>query len=113
MIEKLPPYGKTLFELQKSHQLPLNDVYLFVGHYAWYKAKSFQISRPTTLCLPPYLSPFTYVWPVQKCDMLLFDTGNCDENYIEDIVLSLLRYDANIVRYISPDYLLTIFKKDF
>lgn len=109
---KLPPFGKYLSGLLKSGQYPTNDVYIFIGLNAWESASDFQLSRPGTLCLPPYELPERYIWPVVNCDILIFDTS-CDEAYVENVALCLLCNGANIVRYISPDNQLSIYKKDF
>lgn len=110
---KLIPYGNHLHQLQLNNQIPTNDVYVFIGDNAWDKAKAFHQMRPTTLCLPPKHLPFNYDWPVKGCDVLVFDTSIFNEDYIEDIILCLFKDGANIVRYISTDDQLTVFKKDF
>lgn len=104
----LPPYGKVLKSLN-----PTNDVFLFVGQHAWQKAKNFQLQRPGTLCLPAYLDPFEFEWPVCGYDILVIDTGYCDQDYIETIAACLLSFEANIVRYVSLEGYLTIYKKEF
>ena len=106
---QLPPFGAILAQLSHHN----NDIYLFVGTHAWKKAKRFQIHRPGTLCLPPYHCPFQYQWPVKDYDILIFDTGYCDQSYIEGLAICLFSYSANIVRYISLNGLLTIYKKEF
>lgn len=107
---KLPPFGKYLANLDYP---PKNDVYIFIGCNAWKDATDFQISRPGTMCLPPYHDPSQYKWPVSNCDILVFDTGYCDDNYVEDLALCLLINGANIVRYVDTEQQLIIYKKEF
>lgn len=109
---RLPPYGKYLHNLQLLNKLPTNDVYVFMGLYAWKKAEAFQVPRPGTMCLPPGGDPEQYDWPVANCDILLFDTGGLSDSFIDQCVIALLRDGANIVRYISPADLLTVYNKD-
>lgn len=107
-MKKLVPYGSQL-----KSRLIKNDVYLFIGNHAWEKAKNFQSSRPGSLCLPPFHDPSIYEWPVPNYDILIFDTGFCDQDYIDAITDELFSSGANIVRYISVDFKTSIFKKDF
>lgn len=106
---KLAPYSKYLIE----NLSPKNDVYLFIGRSAWQKAQAFQVCRPGTLCLPAYEDPSTYIWPVENCDILIFDTSFCDMDYIEDLAQCLFTHNANIVRYVSFEGFLTTYKKEF
>jgi hypothetical protein len=108
-MKKLVPFSKFLAENPK----PTNDVYLFIGRHAWKKSRAFQVQRPGTLCLPPYHEPTLYRWPVDGCDILVYDTSGCDKDYVRDLAQCLFDYEANIVRYISPDFLMTVFKKEF
>jgi len=110
---KLPPFGKYLYDCIKNNQYPNNDVYIFMGIDAWQDASAFQTSRPGTMCLPPCDRPQMYDWPLLNCDVLLFDSSVTDESYIETIALCLLSNGANIVRYVSFDNQLSIYKKDF
>ncbi len=112
--KKLPPFGKPLYELLKAGFRPNNDVKLFIGIKAWEKGKAFSVSYPAqTLILPPWVSPFSYIWPVKQCDILIFDTGYAEKAYIEQLAFLLLQDGANIVRAVSSEYLLTVYKKDF
>ena len=104
-MRKSAPYSSTI------DQDYIGSIYLFVGNHAWAKAKAFSVSRPT-LCLPPFLCPFDYDWPVADADILIFDTGYCDDSYIEDIAICLYSYKAKIVRSVAKDFSLIVFKKD-
>ena len=110
---KLPPFGKYLSTLIKNKQPPNNDVYLFIGEHAWDKAFAFNEIRPTTLCLPHGDPSDCYKWPVENCDVLVFDTSYSEEIYVENTAFCLLKAGANIVRYLSLDNDLFIYKKDF
>jgi hypothetical protein len=112
---KIPPFGKPLYDLIQSDQRPQNSVYLFIGKDAWKDGKSSSLTRPTrTLALPPFHPPTFYDWPVNECDILIFDSGGCEEEYIEEIVFTLLKSQAEIVRCITPDFShYGTFKRDF
>lgn len=107
---KLPPFSKPLHEFLLMRKKPLNDVYCFCGLNAWRKANYFSQLR-FTMCLPPYVDPKVYKWPVRGCDILLFDGGNLDTIYIEETVFHLLCAGARIVRVISSDDRLFIYRQ--
>lgn len=111
-MKKLAPYGRHLKEMLENDQLPLNDVYLFIGDHAWQTGKEWTLMRPTTLILPPHQNPHYFYWPVKNCDVLIFDTSSSNLETIEQLVIILFAYQANIVRFISTNNLLTVFKKD-
>lgn len=111
---KIPPYGKPLKDLLNSGQLPDNSVYLYIGNEAWEKGQLSSICQPfRTLILPPAHSPLIYDWPVNGCDILMVETSPVDTDYIETLVSILFSYGALIVRLISNNFLLTVYKKDF
>lgn len=112
-FRRLAPYSSNLAQRLALHDMPTNDVYMFIGYNAWQKSAAFADRQNGIICLPFNESPFDYTYPVSGCDVLLFDTGQCLQRYIEDVVICLFAHDANIVRYISPNGLLTVFKKDF
>lgn len=109
----IPPYGSILRTKIANNDIPTNDVYLFVGNKSWQTAKDWQLQRPGSLVLPLNKSPFEYEWPVNGCDILICDTSESMQHIIEDLVVCLYSFGAKIVRFISHDYKLTIFKKDF
>ncbi len=111
---KLPPYGKALAQSIADQNPPINDVYLFMGSWAWQKAQNSILMRPDrTLCLPKGASPFSYLWPVSGCDILIFDSDPPNEDLIEDLVAILFHHGASIVRYVSHDGTLSIFNFNF
>lgn len=107
---KLPPFSLSLGKFFSTGKIPKNDIYLFCGMSAWRKAKYFSQHR-FTLCLPPYEEPGTYYWPVKNRDVLLFDTGNLDVPYIEETVFCLLRAGSPVVRVVSCDSKIFIYRK--
>jgi len=110
---KLPAYSKPLFDLIQSGQRPNNSINVFIGQLAWQKGRVFSVSYPTrTIVLPPWDDPLPFYWPVPTCDVLVHDTGYAETNYLEDLVFSLLRDGASIVRTVSPEFLLTVFHKE-
>ncbi len=110
--KKFLPYSKPLSELQQRGQIPNNDVYLFIGNHAWRKAKGFAVSYPErTLALPAWFCPGEYHWPVNQCDILIIDTGFAEDDYLNDIAYHLYINGANVVRCITPDDKLLVFRK--
>jgi hypothetical protein len=110
---KLPPYSKYLYDLQLKNQCPTNSVYLYIGKNAWNKASSFIKCAPDrTIALPAWHSAFSYYWPVQECDMLIWDTSFAEEDYIQELAECLYEYRANIVRYMSSDFIMSVYYKE-
>lgn len=101
--KKLPPFGKI--------QRVQSEIFIFIGRNAWKKASSFQAQRPGTLCLPAYISPYDFNWPIKDSDITIFDTSWCSDDYIEDVVKCLFVYGANKIAFINSDYQFFIFKK--
>lgn len=111
---KLPPYARPLYELISTGFRPDNDVNLFVGQHAWKKGKSSSVSYTyRTIALPPWLSPSSFFWPVNQCDILIVDTGYAEESYTHELVYCLYKDGANNVRLVAPDYSIVLFEKDF
>lgn len=110
---KWPPFSAYLRSLLLHNDVPTNDVYLFVGHKAYSKAEAFHSNkqRLTTIYLPPYECPSMYEWPVKSCDVLIWDTGWCEEGYLNDLAYYLYQFDANIVRCLTPEFQLFKFNK--
>jgi hypothetical protein len=110
---KLPPHGKNLYELQLKNQYPKNSVYLYIGKNAWNKASSFLKCAPDrTMVLPAWHSPNYYYWPVQECDILIWDTSFAEDEYIYELAECLYQYRAKIVRYMSSDFILSVYYKE-
>ena len=69
---KLPPFGRALYERLKSDTTPIYNIYLFLGLNAWRDAREHALDyADTTLCLPPYVDPFAYTYPVYGCGILV------------------------------------------
>ena len=107
----LPPFGKTLLEWQKQGVRPQNSVYLHAGYNAYARAAKAQASRLGTICLPPYEDPSGFFWPVWSCDVLIFDRGFSDPEYLNDLAYYLYKCKAAIVRCVTSDFDLLIFDK--
>lgn len=109
--KQLPPYGKeAAFLLSMNAQLR-NDIFLFAGSNAWQQAQAFEKTQ-VVLCLPPDKNPFDYLWPVNDCSILLFDTGNLSLIDIDKIAYCLLIANAAIVRVIYSDNIVIIYRRD-
>lgn len=109
-MKKLPPYGARIRKLLASGKIPKNDIYLFCGKHSWLKAKIFNQSR-YVLCLPPNDDPAYYDWPVENCDVLVFDTSGVELLIVEKIAYYLLSAKAAIVRAILSDYTFIIYRR--
>jgi len=104
MHKKFPPYSLPLVELIKNGSRPSNSVYLYIGKNAWKEGADSSLVRPTrTLVLPPLHIPSNYNWPVNQCDILIINTGNCDREYIEHLSFVLFENNADVVRCINTD----------
>jgi hypothetical protein len=104
---KLPPFGhRVVKSIQDGYT---NDIYLFCGINAWKKAKAFDVSRPT-LCLPPWLDPLQFNWPVQNTDVLIFDTSGADDDYLNDIAYALSTSHARTIRCVTHEFNLIRFE---
>lgn len=113
-MKKIPPYGKALYNLQKSGNPPTNSINIWIGLNAWKKGQAFVASYPSrTLVLPPWENPLEFYWPVNFCDVLIHDMGGAEEEYIEDLVFELYKCGADIVRYLAPNLTLSIYTKGF
>jgi len=101
----IPPFGKPLYDLIQSGKRPHNSINVFIGRQAWQKGRAFSKPYPCrTIAIPPFHDPLKYNFPVTNCDVLIFDTGGCDAEYIECIVFELLLNQAAIVRVIAEDF---------
>lgn len=113
MSKKLPPYARPLKDLQLQNTRPLGSVNVWIGKKAWQKGKSFSSMLPTrNIVIPPWISPNNYEFPVNQCDILIHDTGHAELEYVHELVVCLYEFGADIVRYVAPDFTLTIFHKD-
>ena len=112
-MKKLPPYGKSLQDLQQKGLRPTNSIKVFMGNNAWKKGDGSAINYPErTLVLPPWICASSYTWPVKDCDILIFDSGYAEMGYIENLVQCLYLDGADIVRYVSPELKLTVYYKE-
>lgn len=111
--KKYPPFSKSLRDLINKGYRPTNDVLIFIGNDAWKQACEKIKSAPErVICLPPWLSPNDFYFPVKECDILIFDTGYAEEDYLIELAERLYDDGANIVRLISPDHKLFIYHKE-
>lgn len=112
-MKKLPPFGKPLAELQRQGLRPSNSINLFIGNRAWKKGADFSYSYPTrTLILPPWLAADKYHWPVNQCEILIFDTGYAEKQYVEELVFYLFKDNAEKIYLSSCDHKLTVYKRN-
>lgn len=111
--KKFLPYSKPLHDLIESGSVPSNDVNVFIGNRALDKARKFAFSYPErTLALPPWDNPSDYEWPVKECDVLVFDLGYAEPDYLHDLAFCLYESEARIVRMVSSDSKLITYHKE-
>lgn len=107
----LPPFGYVLLEWQKQGVRPQDSVYVMSGYSAIARATDWQRRRQGTLCAPPYEDPGNFFWPVKSCDVLVFDRGFSDPEYLNDLAYYLYKYQASKVRCVTSDFDLIVFDK--
>jgi hypothetical protein len=114
---RIPPYGKPLRDfLVNGGNLTAQQrsVWLYIGDKSWEKGKISAVSRSNcTLVLPPNANPESYDWPVMGCEILVIETSQCSNDYIDSILQILLDYDAAKVVLISFNQPITVYKRDF
>lgn len=106
------PYGKRLNNLAVK-SVYKNSVYIFVGDSAWKKARAFHMSH-YAMALPTNFDPNQYSWPVNNCDVLVFETGNgfLTSESIRQFAYILLEAGAIVVRIILPNGKLIAYKTE-
>ena len=113
-MRKIPPYGKALYDLYKKNLKPEYSIRLFIGSYAWSRAKIFAYDFPErTLLIPPWLCPSDYFFPVKQCKVLIVDTSFAENDYLDDLAYCLFKDEADFVICNQPDANFINFKKDF
>lgn len=94
-----------MLDLQKKRMRPHNSVYVFSGLRAWEKTAGFQMCHPgRALCLPPWLDPYEFHWPVMDCSVLVHDTLGSDLEYIDCMAEAAFRDGAASVHFIQQDF---------
>ena len=100
---KTPPFAKRLFELSLKGVVRSNDVFIFLGDNAWYRAKSYpQDTCWVTLIPNDGSKPDKHNWGfVKTLSVLIFDTSGVNYQLIEHLAYELLKAEATIVRAIT------------
>lgn len=112
-MQKLPPYGKNLFQLQQQGLKPNYTIFIWIGNNAWSMARHTIDIRPDrTLLIPPWECPTGFMWPVNGCRVLIVDTGWAEDAYLNDLTYCLYQGGAGIVFCNTPDSDLIIFHKE-
>jgi hypothetical protein len=112
-MQKLPPYGKQLLNSIALGENLTSTIYIYIGWNAWSRAKKSYNDGDLTLCIPPYQCPTLYHYPVSNCNTVILSTPEIEDDYLEDLILSLYKFKANMVAVITGDNELLLFKKDF
>lgn len=109
-----PPYGAPLKKLIDSGKRPFNTISVWIGAKAWHKGQNFSQSYPLrTLVIPPWQSPYSYIYPVLQCETIIYDTGYAEDDYVDELAFCLFRDGATKVLFVSPEYKIHLYKKDF
>lgn len=111
---KLPPYGAYLRNLLASGQKPTKSPWIYCGMNAWKKVNHHQYINQfkTSMCLPPWESGLAFLWPVAGLELVVVDTGGCDDDYLEELMCALLRDGARHVALLTATAGIFYFKKD-
>lgn len=98
---KLPPYGSQVKNAIANGRL--NEVVVFAGIHAWRKGQAFALSKPS-LILPPWGEAYGYDWSVTRYqDVLLIDTGGCEQDYFDLIAKELFYHGAIVIRALTEN----------
>lgn len=93
-----PPFGKRLALAAENGCRPHNDIMLFMGIYAWEKAKDFSRHHWSTL-LPLNDEPNKYCWNfVSDLPVLIMVTTQVDYQLLCRLGYELLEANATIAR---------------
>lgn len=115
-MKKLPPFAKPLSDLIAKGARPDNFVNVYIGlkAYQWgshYKA----LAKERVIVVPPWVSPKEYYYPVQQCEVLVFDTSyeSADLEYVKELVSELLQCGCESrIAYLPFACPYIIFKKE-
>lgn len=91
----LPPYGRAFLES------PKNQVMIIQGPNSFKVARNLDFM--SALALPPNESANSYRWPVQGRACHLVETGEDDDNRVEETAIALIRSGATLVKVSRTD----------
>lgn len=115
--QKLPPYGKSLADLQRSGKPLPKIIKIYIGLNAWDEANfilsSIGYMLPNVMILPPWTPANAYLWPVKNSHVMIFSTGwETEPIYIDSLAKELFLFGAKSVACAFPDYSIEIYKDD-
>lgn len=111
--KKFSPYSKRLYTARRNGYQPNNDIFLFIGKFAWQKASGLA-SIANVLLLPENDSPSDYNWNMLKgLPVLVYDMSGMGAQLIRQLAYELLKSGATVVRVIAVNYkLAAIFRRN-
>lgn len=101
--KKVPPYGKYYFDLLNAKSSLPKIIHIICGQRAWELCNKYH-ANPPWLALPAYECPSGYLWPVAHAETVIYDTGYCEDDYLNDLAFCLYQSGAKLVRVVLPNF---------
>lgn len=101
-----PPLSGYLLNRSNDYEI----VPVFIGKHSEARAIDLHSILPTTLYLPPSLSPFVYEWPIAGCELYIVDTGRSFQSFIKHCALCFYSYGAVKITYLSKNCVIELSK---
>ncbi len=94
---------------------PIYNIRLYLGVNAWSLARERANFSDRLLCLPPFVDPYLFDYPIENCGILIMGGHEADMDYIDHVILALFSNGAvSVVVNLETDTIphLILFKKD-
>jgi hypothetical protein len=106
------PYAKKLALAIKNGFLP-RDIFIFIGDYAWKKAKGLSDFQATVVFPNDSATPDNYNWHfVKGFSVLLYDTSNVGAEIIRWLSYEILKSGAKLIAFVSVNFIVSFFKQN-
>ena len=98
------PFGQLLHDLRAAQPNLNYSPYIFCGRFALAEARKMLSSGLICVALPPNTKVTDYRWSVKDLPLILFDTGEMNEQDLKDIAAALLDEGARqvCIYYANP-----------
>lgn len=108
-----PPY---LSRTRREIQDPAQGLWIHCGQQAWNHGRKwpYHTDRYTAVLPPKAPVPQAYAWPVDKMECMIMCHGGVGSGMLirKLLALHLLDYGASVVRILSPDQPLAVYRKE-
>jgi hypothetical protein len=101
-MKSIAPQGEWLRQRLLAGQKEI--IIIFIGTKAMERAKSFLPDLPYTLYLPFRTSPYSFIWPVNGCEVYLVDTSFSSKSFVKKFIIYLFLQGASLINYISSKF---------